>query len=60
MSPFYSYDMIDKLYKVWTQERIKIILNLTNFLINDEQAESNVKSLETIMENIDKEIQQLI
>ena len=60
MSSFYSSEIIDKLYKVWSQERIRIVLNLTNFLINDEQAESNVKSLETIMENIDKEIQQII
>jgi hypothetical protein len=60
MTPFYTQDTLNSLNSVWSQERIRIILNLTNFLINDEQAESNVKSLETIMENIDKEIQQLI
>jgi hypothetical protein len=60
MTPFYNQETLNSLYSVWSQERIRIILNLTNFLINDEQAESNVKSLETIMENIDKEIQVLI
>uniref|UniRef100_A0A6C0IUI5 Uncharacterized protein n=1 Tax=viral metagenome TaxID=1070528 RepID=A0A6C0IUI5_9ZZZZ len=60
MTPFYNQEMLTNLYSVWSQERIRIVLNLTNFLINDEQAESNVKSLETIMENIDKEIQGLV
>ena len=40
--------------------KIKIILNLTTFLTLDEHAESDVKSLETLMINIDKTIQQVI
>jgi len=60
MSPFYSNEILDKLSKIWTQEKIGIILNLTTFLSSDESAETNVKSLETIMDGIDKQVNQLL
>jgi hypothetical protein len=56
MSPFYTSDLINKLTKIWTQDKIKIVLNLTTFLSSDESAEINVRSLETIMEGIDKQV----
>jgi hypothetical protein len=56
MSPFYTSDLINKLTKIWTQEKIKIVLNLTTFLSSDDSAELNVRSLETIMEGIDKQV----
>jgi hypothetical protein len=56
MSPFYTPEIIDKLSKIWTQEKIKIILNLTSFLSSDDSAETNVKSLETIIDGIDKQV----
>ena len=43
-----------------TKEKVKIILDLIHFLINDKMSENNVFSLENIMNNIDKEIQGLI
>ena len=54
MTPFYTTDLINTLTKIWSQEKIQIILNLTTFLSNDESAEMNVRSLETIMDGIDK------
>ena len=60
MSPFYTTEMLDKLSKIWTQDKLKIILNLTTFLLNDDSAESNVKSLETIMDGNDKIVNQLL
>ena len=56
MSPFYTSDLMNKLTKIWTQEKIKIVLNLTTFLSSDESAEMNVRSLETIMEGIDQQV----
>jgi hypothetical protein len=56
MSPFYTSDLTNKLTKIWTQDKIKIVLNLTTFLSSDESAEMNVRSLETIMEVIDKHV----
>jgi hypothetical protein len=42
--------------KLWTQEKIKIILNLTTYLSSNENAETDVKSLETIMDGIDRQV----
>jgi hypothetical protein len=56
MTTFYTNENMEKLYKIWTQDKIKIVLNLTTFLLNDDSAETNVKSLETIMDGIDKQV----
>lgn len=60
MTPFYTQEILEKLSKIWTQEKIKIVLNLTTFLSSDESAETNVKSLETIIDGIDKQVNQLL
>lgn len=54
MSVFYTNDMIQKLTKIWSTEKIKIVLNLNTYLTNNETADTDVKSLETIMDGIDK------
>ena len=60
MTPLYTNELTKIFTKLWTQERIKIILNLTTFLIGDEHATANVKSVETIMVDIDTQVQNLI
>ena len=60
MSPFYTQEILEKLSKIWTQEKIQIVLNLTTFLLSDDSAETNVKSLETIIDGIDKQVNQLL
>lgn len=55
MSVLYTKETIDGLHALWTPEKIKIILDLIGFLANDTTAQTNVKSLENIVENIDKE-----
>lgn len=60
MSPFYTPEILEKLTKIWTQEKIKIVLNLTTFLSSDNFAETNVKSLETIIDGIDKQVNQIL
>ena len=57
MTPLYTAELTTFFNKLWTQERVKIILNLTTFLIGDDNASANVKSVETIMEDIDKQVQ---
>lgn len=59
MTPLYTNELTNLFNKLWTQDRIKIILNLTTFLISDENASLNVKSVETIMADIDKQVQAL-
>jgi len=53
MTHFYSTEIISTFSSVWTPDKIKIVLNLTTFLQHDNEAETNVRSLETIMEGID-------
>ena len=57
MTSFYTTELVDSFYKLWTPDRIKIVLNLTTYLINNEHADSDVKSLENIMDNIDIQTQ---
>jgi hypothetical protein len=57
---FYTKELVDELTKQWTQEKIKVILDLITFLNNDSMANDNVKSIETIMINIDKNSQHII
>ena len=60
LTPLYTTELTKIFTKLWTQERIKIILNLTTFLIADENAAANVKSVETIMADIDSQVQKLL
>lgn len=54
LTSLYTKELTDNLNNQWSQEKIKVILDLISFLTNDEMAANNVKSLETIMENNDK------
>ncbi len=60
MTTFYTPETLEKMMKIWTQDKIKIILNLTTYLSSNENAETDVKSLETIMDGIDKQMSQLL
>ena len=57
MSLLYVRETVDTLNAAWTPEKIKIILDLITFLTNDATAETNVKSLENIIDTIDKDTQ---
>jgi len=59
MTPLYTPELVASLHKLWTPDRIKIILNLTTYLISCEHADSDVKSMETIIDNIDLETQNI-
>jgi hypothetical protein len=60
MTPLYTSEVIAIFNKLWIQDRIKIILNLTTFLISDENASANVKSVETIMVDMDTQVQNVV
>lgn len=57
MTIFYTTEVTQKLTKIWTSEKIKIILNLTSYLTSNDNEDTDVKSLETIMDGIDKQAQ---
>jgi hypothetical protein len=59
LTSFYSKELVDTLNEQWSTGKIKVILDLITFLIDDSMALNNVKSLETIMENNDKNSQKI-
>ena len=60
MSTFYTTELLHNTSKLWTQDKIKIILNLTTYLSSNDTAETEVKSLETIIDGIDAQISLLL
>ena len=57
---YYSTELCDTLNKQWTDEKIKVVLDLILFLLKHNDNPNNVKSLETIMDSIDKNTQLII
>ena len=60
MTSLYSTDLVKQLNNQWNAEKLTIILDLITFLNNDDMAMVNVKSLENIMESIDKQTQAIM
>ena len=56
----YNINIVDELTNKWSKEKTKVVLDLVGFLNNDSMAANNVKSLENIMENIDKDNQETL
>jgi hypothetical protein len=54
MTSLYGTTLVSELNAQWTEERLKVVLDLVGFLSNDTMATTNVKSLETIMDTIDR------
>jgi len=54
---YYTSNIIDLLNKQWTDEKIKIVLDIIAFLLKYRDNPNNVKSLETIMDSIDANTQ---
>ena len=59
-TPYYSKEVCDPLNNQWTDEKIKVILDIISFLTNNNANPNNVKTLETIMESIDTNTQSII
>ena len=57
---YYTKEVCDNLNKQWTDEKIKVVLDIISFLLKYNDNPNNVKSLETIMESIDKNTQLVI
>jgi hypothetical protein len=56
MTPFYSPDLLSALNGQWNTDRIKLVLDLIDFLCKDYSASANVQSLEIFIHNIDLEM----
>jgi hypothetical protein len=53
LSDLYTPDLIRHFYQGWTEDKIKIVLDIIAFLAQDQKAEANIRSLETLMDNND-------
>uniref|UniRef100_A0A6C0EPY6 Uncharacterized protein n=1 Tax=viral metagenome TaxID=1070528 RepID=A0A6C0EPY6_9ZZZZ len=60
MTNLYSVDITNALYGQWSDEKIKLVLDIISFLMKDTLASTTVKSLENIMENIDQATQVIL
>ena len=60
MTSFYDESTLHNLNSFWTTDRIKIVLDIIEFLCKDYSASNNVQSLEIFMNNIDLEIAKLL
>ena len=59
LTRYYTQSINDSFNKQWTDEKIKVVLDIITFLGKNDNP-NNVKSLETIMEDIDKNSQNII
>lgn len=59
---YYTQAICDSLNKQWDDKKIKVVLDLITFLSenNDDDATSNVRSLETIINGIDENTQTIV
>jgi hypothetical protein len=60
ISNIYNKELVDKLYLIWTVDRIKMILDMVDFVDKDKCSDKSVKCLEEFMIIIDKEAFDLI
>jgi hypothetical protein len=57
---YYTTEINQSFNSEWTEEKIKVVLDLIAFLLKNNDNSNNVKSLETIMDGIDKNTQKTI
>ena len=57
---YYTSNIIETLHNQWTDEKIKVVLDIISFLLKYSDNPNNVKSLETIMDSIDTNTQAII
>lgn len=60
ITAYYTDNLNNILNEQWTDEKIKVVLDIISFLNKNDNSTHNVKSLETIMEEIDKNTRVLI
>lgn len=60
ISGYYKPSVVDDLVKQWTDKKIKVVLDIIMFLRENENPQNNVKSLDTIMLDIDVSSQNIV
>ena len=60
ITKLYTDLLLSKLIELWSSEKIKIVLDMIQFLSDDTMANENVKSLDVFIQNMDKHTQPII
>jgi len=60
LSNIYNKELVDKLNNIWYEDRIKMVLNMIDFIDKDKGSNKSVKCLEEFMIIVDKEAYNLI
>jgi hypothetical protein len=60
MTAVYNNESVKILISQWTTDKIKIVLDMIEFLSKDFMASNNVQSLEIFINNIDIGVQRLV
>lgn len=60
MSFLYDDDLISKFNNIWSDERLKMVLDMLDFIDRDKLSEKSIKCLEEFMISIDDEIKNII
>ncbi len=58
LSDLYTTETVKRMVNAWTEDKIKIVLEMITFLSQDQKADANIKSLETLMDNHDDSSQE--
>ena len=56
----YSEDIMTKIKSIWSDERIKILLNMIEFIDNANSSNDSIKCLEDFMISIDREVENIL
>jgi hypothetical protein len=59
MTSIYDESTVRNLIGFWTGDRIKVVLDLIEFLCKDYSASNNVQALEIFINNIDSQVKEL-
>jgi hypothetical protein len=60
MTAVYDVSTVSTLTGIWTADRIKVVMDIIEFLCTDNLAANNVQSLEIFINNIDLMMPQLV
>ena len=57
LSYLYSDEIVENLNSIWDENKIKILLNMVEFLDSANSSNDNIKFLEEFMISIDKDVE---
>jgi hypothetical protein len=60
LSSYYTDDIINNLNNYWTNDKIKLILEMSEYLYNNDKTIDSIQCLEVLMKGIDLNTQKLL